>query len=227
MPSSPPTPTRHRKSSSVGGRLHPSSGRRSSQFSLPSPSTPPPIFSPHRSGYFESSNSLDGPLEVGNAHTLGNLAEELANVFDDDEENERGLRDTVSEGRYDRIEVIRHDIEENGYQQSKYDIQNRQAISISPIQQAMSELSPSPRKPSSRPDHARKSSQYDGSDYGDDSDLEFTLFPVLEARLAAVESLASGGTEASGSDADEIVQRMANSLRDLSSQNGVESGTTR
>ena len=227
MPSSPPTPTWHRKSSSVGSRLSPSSGRRSSQFSLPSPSTPTPIFSPNRNVYFESSNSLDGPLELDNAHTLGNLADELANAFDDDEENERGLRDRVSEGRYDRIEVIPHDLKENGYQLFNDDTQNRQAISIFPVQQAMSELSRSPPNPPSRPDHARKSSQYDGSDYGDDSDLDSTLFPVLEARLAAVESLARGGTEASESDADEIVRRMANSLRDLSSQNGVESGTTR
>ena len=225
MPSSPPTPTRHRKSSGVGVRLSLSDSRRSSLYSLPSPSTSPP--NPNGSGYFECSNDLDGPLELGNAHALGNLADELADAFDDDEENERGFRDRVSEGQYDRTEVIRHDLKENEYQLFRDLTQNRQAISISPVQQAISELSPSPPKSSSRPDHARKSSQYDGSDYGDDSDLELTLFPVLEARLAAVESLARGGPEANGSDADEIVQRMANSLRDLGSQAGVENGTAR
>ena len=227
MPSSPPTPTRQGKTSSVGVQLSTSTGRRSSQFSLRSPSTSPPVFSPSRSGYFESSNGLDGPLELGNAHTPGNLADELADALDDDEKNEHRLRDRVLEGPYDRTEVIRHDLKENGCQLLKDGTQNRHAISIPPVRQATSELSANPPKPLLHPDHARKSSQYDGSDYGDDSDLEFTPFPLLEARLAAVETLARGGTEANGSDADEIVQRMTKSLRDLGSQTGVEDGTAR
>ena len=245
MPSSPPTPTRRRKSSSTAVHLSftspspqsidhspkpPFTNQTSSHYSLASPSTPRPISSSETTGYFESSNGLDDPIHLGSANSLGNLADELADALDDDDEDsdhEHGPQNGALEGLYDRAEAIRYDrLKENVYPVSR-NLGNGHAISISPVRQGISDLSLSPPKQSSRSRHTRKSSQYDGSDYGDDSDLEVTHSPILEARLAAVESLARQGTQANGSDADTIVHRMAESLRTLGTQAGVENGATR
>ena len=77
--------------------------------------------------------------------------------------------------------------------------------------------------------HRRQNSYYDGSEYGDDSDFEDAtgIFPSLEARMATVESLARRGTESNGGDADMIVQRVVESLKDLGSQSGLEQSATR
>lgn len=245
MPSSPPTPTRRRKSSSIAIDLSLTSGsppsnanpskrsfnnRRSSQCSLATPLTPGPI-SPHdRSGYFVSSNGFDDSVAPANGNGLGNLADELAEAFDEEDENGHELGDGVSETLHDRAEATRHDqLKENEHPTLGNANQKRQTISISPIRKATSDISLSPPKHSLRSRHTRENSQYDGSDYGDDSDLEDThgISPSLEARLAVVESLARRGTEANGSGADDIVQRVADSLKDLGSQAGVENGATR
>ena len=250
MPSSPPTPIRRRKSSSTPVHpLHlsftssspqsidhspksPFNNQTSSQYPLASPSTPRPISSSDTTGYVESSNGFDDPIHLGGANSLGNLADELANAFDDDDDvedsdHEHGLQNRASEGLYDRAEAIRPgQLKENVYPVSR-NLGNGHATSVSPLRQGISDLSLSPPKTSSRSKHTRKSSQYDGSDYGDDSDLEVTHSPLLEARLAAIESLARQGTQANGSDADTIVHRMAESLRNLGTQAGVENGATR
>lgn len=244
MPSSPPTPTRRRESSSTAVHLSftcpspqsidrspkpPSSSQTSSQYPLASPLIPRPISSSDTTGYFESSNGLDDSIHLGSATSLGNLADELADALDDDEDNddEHGLENGASEGLYDRAEATHHDqMKENVYPLSR-NLGNGPAISVSPIRQGISDLSLSPPKQSSLFKHTRKSSQYDRSDYGDDSDLEVTHSPALEARLAAVESLARQGTQANGSGADTIIHRMAESLRNLGTQAGVENGATR
>ena len=237
MPSSPPTPTRRRKSSSAGDHLsftsaspqsidhapkRPFNNRRSSQYSPASPSTPRPVFSPDRSGYF---NGLDDPIDQGSAISLGNLADELADAFEEEEDNddeEHGLRDRASGGLYDRAEG-----KENVHPISSNGVPNGHAISISPVRQDIADFTLSPPKQLSRPRHIRKTSQYDGSDCGDDSDLEVSHSSVLEVRLATVESLARRDSQAGGGDADEIVQRMADTLKNLGSQAGVENAAAR
>ena len=197
-----------------------------SQHSLASPSTP----SYDTSGYFESSISLDGPTHSSSANSLGNLADELADAFNDDEDStdEHGLQGGPSGGFYNRAETIRHDpFKENVHPISRNGVRNGHAISITPFRQGTTDPSLSPPKETSRSKHTRASSQYDGADYGDDSDLEVTHSPVLEARLAAVESLARQCTQANGGDADRIVQRMADSLKNLKPQAEIDNGATR
>ena len=244
MPSSSPTPTRRRKSSSTTVHLSftsaspqsndhspkpPINHPRSSQHSLASPSTNGFISSHHRNEYFESSNGLDGPTDSGNTNSLGNLADELADAFDEeDNDDEHGLRDGASEGLYDRAEIVRHDqLKENVHPVFGNDVQHGHTTPISPARQATSELSLSLPEQSSRRRRTQKKSQNDGSGSGDDTDMDVTHSPVLEARLAAVGSLARQGPKANGSDADEIVQRVADALKDLGSQAGVENGATR
>lgn len=253
MPSSPLTPTRRRTSSSTADHLsatsanpqsihHPSkppfNNPTSSQYSLASPSTPPTVHSHSRSGYFESSSGSDDPIDSGSAINLGNLADELADAFEDEDEDEEGrgednddehgFRDTASGSLYIRAEGMRHgQLKENVHPLSSNDVPNGPPISISPVRQNESDLTSSPLKQSSRPRHTRKPSQYDRPDCGDDSDLEVSHSPVLEARLADVDSLARQVIHVSGSDADEIVQRLADCLKDLGSQAGVENAAAR
>jgi hypothetical protein len=76
--------------------------------------------------------------------------------------------------------------------------------------------------------HRRSPSDYDGSEYGSESDLEESslVSASLEARLAAVESLARRGAgDVAGQES--VIARTKDQLRDLGSQAGLESGATR
>ena len=77
--------------------------------------------------------------------------------------------------------------------------------------------------------HRRKASDYDGSEYGSESDFESTelVSATLEARLAAVEAMARRGLEENGSEGDKTIPRFTEGLKDLGGQTGMETGTTR
>jgi hypothetical protein len=76
--------------------------------------------------------------------------------------------------------------------------------------------------------HRRAGSEYDGSDYGEDSDIDTGgLTPGLVARMDLVESLARRGTENTGGEMDGVVKRVVEELKDLGGQAGVESGAMR
>jgi hypothetical protein len=76
--------------------------------------------------------------------------------------------------------------------------------------------------------HRRKGSEYDGSEYGSESDLESPGWPPrLVDKMDEVESLARRGTEKNGSAADGAFKRVTEGLRDLGSQGGIEGGATR
>lgn len=153
-------------------------------------------------------------MEFEESNGLGNLADELAEAFDEDEES------------YHEEQVV--ELQCNGAKSS----QQRLGENVLPpsMTQASRERSLSPPKqPIRSRNHRRQNSQYDGSDYGDESDLEstFGISPGLEARMAAIESLARRGTEANGSDTDDVVQRVVNYLQDLGSQSNIENNASR
>lgn len=172
-----------------------------------------------RNGDLASSNGFGTTMESGNG--LGNLADELAEAWDEDGEEEHTEAD-VSQNTHLR----------NGHNAPStppyLEIYNSMSngIASSPFPQ-QAEHSLSPTKPSFRTKHRRKTSQYDGSDYGSDPEETEGISPSLEARMAAIEHLARRGTEANGSEADTIIQRVAESLKDLGSQAGVENGASR
>ncbi|CAN9297973.1 unnamed protein product [Alternaria alternata] len=227
--SSPPSTPTHRPTSSH--RRHPSSldmslntqsrrqsfNRRSSGYS--------PI-TPRSSHEFEHSpaHQFDGG---GDGNGLGNLADELGEVWDDDEEE--GM-----DGEYGEELDEAHDqnigtaVEHDG----SYGVDS--AASLNGVRDsgvAMQDSSPARLSPGSAvktKKHARQRSLYDGSDYGDDSDLENEgISPALDARMAAIESLARRGIEENGSASDEVVKRVTQQLRDLGSQIAMENGATR
>ena len=177
---------------------------------MKSPLTPRPNSAHDRnaSGDWGSAESSNG---------LGNLADELAEAFEEEEE-EPG--EEVSEPQYDGAGS-----KANGYPA----FQSARIPMSPPPPQPTRELSLSPPKHTSRSKHRQKASQYDGSDYGSESNLEGAdaISPSLEARMAAIESLARRGTEANGSDIDDVVKRVSNSLKDLGSQASVENGASR
>lgn len=76
--------------------------------------------------------------------------------------------------------------------------------------------------------HRRQQSEYDGSDYGGDSDLESPgMPPGLVVRMDMVEGLARRGTESNGTESDGVVKRVIEGLKDLGGQSGVEGGASR
>ena len=76
--------------------------------------------------------------------------------------------------------------------------------------------------------HRRHESQYDGSDYGNDSDFEEAdMSPSLEGQMAEIESLARRGMENNGSENDHVIKRAVEALRDLGGQSGIENNAMR
>ena len=232
MPSSPRTPNLRRRSSGFSSSnsmaspytngyssTRPTHSRNSSLTSMQSPSTPRPTSSYSRNGDFGSSNGFGTAVDSGDA--LGNLADELAEAWDEEGEEEASGIDSHMNTTPNAVQNApstppHFEINESG----------SNGIGSSPLPQ-QSERSLSPTKPSFRTKRRRKISQYDGSDYGSDPEETEGISPSLEARMAAIEHLARRGTEANGSEADTAIQRVAESLKDLGSQAGVENGASR
>ena len=139
---------------------------------------------------------------------LGNLADELADAWDDEEAEEEP--DMNFQEMTTEVEVTR----DSGVDVGESPANGNKAAHLAPQPNGKS--------------HKRQGSEYDGSDYGEDSDLESPGMPVgLVARMDQIESLVRRGTESNGTDMDSVVQRVVDGLRDLGSQSGVESGATR
>lgn len=195
--------------------------RRSSGYS---PVTPR---STHEFDHSSPAHNFDGG---GDSNGLGNLADELGEIWDDDEEpmdgdfgDELGIPHDEFAGigtavEHDGSSGIDSAVNANGVRDSGV------AMDTSPS----GSLGLSPESAAHRRKHARQRSLYDGSDYGSDSEFDNDgISPALESRMAAIESLARRGIEENGSAADEVVKRVTEQLRDLGSQIAVENGATR
>ncbi|KAF2461392.1 hypothetical protein BDY21DRAFT_397727 [Lineolata rhizophorae] len=151
---------------------------------------------------------------------LGSLADELADAWEGDEEE--------GEEEYDEEGADGSDADDDDGRDGR-GAQDRRGTTppeqSTPINNGF--LSPVAHRNGKH--HRRKRSIYDGSDYGEDSDLEASegISAGLEARMAAVESLARRGLDESGTPADGVVGRVTDMLRELGSQAGVEGGATR
>ncbi|KAF2815162.1 uncharacterized protein BDZ99DRAFT_408906 [Mytilinidion resinicola] len=155
----------------------------------------------------------------GGGEGLGSLADELADAWDDGEEG-----DGYEEEDQPLAQSVNGD---EPHLNGVNGVPRDSGVVLASSPEVEKTLSPARALRNSR--HRRKESMYDGSDYGDDSDLETSegISAGLEARMAAVESLARRGMEMNGSAADGVVGRVTEQLRDLGSQAGVESGATR
>ena len=189
-------------------------------------------------GVFSSPRASTGGISVGLGASigtgggddggggLGNLADELADAFSDDDDE--GIYD--DEGAYDDQERG----EEVDGERDVPDVRLEAGLGENdgpPSPGAAKAVNNSgmlnPPSPGRR-GHKRAGSEYDGSEYGSDSDLESAgLPPSLVAKMDAVESLARRGTETTGGPADGVFERVVEALKDLGSQAGVEGNATR
>jgi len=189
------------------------SPRRHSKSSIQSPITPG-----HRAsdsigiGIGIDVFSSGGGAASGNG--LGNLADELEGAWSGDEE----------EGDYDEPDMNFQEVRAEGEMIRDSGVD----ITSSPIQPAPKPLNLTPPMATGGRHHKRTPSEYDGSDYGEDSDMDSPGIPSgLQARMDMVEALARRGTENNGTDRDEVVKRVIEGLKDLGGQSGVEGGATR
>ncbi|KAJ5719060.1 hypothetical protein N7493_007515 [Penicillium malachiteum] len=149
---------------------------------------------------------------------LGNLADELADAWEQDEDGYE-YASGQENSRAGSQQMDNSDMED-AYLQSVRDMRS-QSPSDSPARNRL--------RANQIRQHRRQESHYDGSDYGNDSDLEETadLSPALEAQMADIESLVRRGIENNGSENDHVIKRTVEALRDLGSQSGIENSATR
>lgn len=156
-----------------------------------------------------------GSIEPGGG--LGNLADELADAWGDGE----GYDDASGIDINDQGNNVHHEDEHSsGEQTPREQTSPTNTNNLQP---------PRNRQKTIQNRHRRTESQYDGSDYGNDSDFEegSEFSPNLERRLAGIESLARRGIEENGSSNDQIIQRFVEGLKDLGAQSGIENGAAR
>ncbi|KAK1754730.1 hypothetical protein QBC47DRAFT_225203 [Echria macrotheca] len=166
-----------------------------------------------------------GAMGNSGAGGLGNLADELAGAFSDGEEDdEEYYEDEEGMGAAPDISFEVDGDEDkqtnDGVRDSGIDVESP------PVRQSgrgsLSLPSPGPRAGG----HRRRPSEYDGSEYGSETDLNSPgLPPKLVEKIDEVESLARRGTEHSPNDS--AIKRVTDGLRDLGSQSGVEGGASR
>ncbi|KAF7937195.1 uncharacterized protein EAE98_001509 [Botrytis deweyae] len=228
MPPSPQTPRHSRHPSALD--FSPSTmslSRRLSKSSIHTPTTPN-----HMIRDFSSSVDGVGMDVLGSAQNggngLGNLADELADAWSEDEGE-------MDEADLNFQSMAPTESDHEDAEEDKNAVRDSGVDVTSPKKQHTAMNSNSTLTPPTAGHgrvhalgHARSPSEYDGSDYGGDSDLESPAFgPALLARMDMVEGLARRGTENNGSQADGVVKRVIESLKDLGGQSGVEGNTTR
>ncbi|POS83495.1 hypothetical protein EPUL_004214 [Erysiphe pulchra] len=211
------TPKHSRQSSNSDSITRPHSdphSRTNSRVSGLSPVTPSRVIvgsstnsiDPTSLEVFASNGLLTTPLN--NTSGKGNLADELADAWDEDGEEEG----------------------------SEFDLSFQHQQELNPSRDSGVDVSSPPFGTSGRATvlpalgrgHRRISSEYDGSEYGDNSILEVDSIPTgLQAQMDLVESLVRRGIENNGTDGDGIVMRVIEKLKDLGGQSKIESGTTR
>jgi hypothetical protein len=179
-------------------------------------------------GYYDSSRQ---------SGDMGNLADELADAWEDDAVEEAGssFLDGLREGSVEpstmQDEVCSGNQQENV---AFYDIRSPASPSRRPVHSDA--WSPSSarltRKRTKSPikKHEKSELQYDGSDYGAESDLEGAegISPALIKEMAHIEALARRGLdEEAVSEAGGIVTRTTAALKYLGPQSSIENGATR
>ncbi|KAK7749861.1 hypothetical protein SLS53_000442 [Cytospora paraplurivora] len=163
----------------------------------------------------------------GGGNGLGNLADELADALSDGEDEYYEGAGVAPPG----ISVDTH----GGDDGSEQDEEGQEGIRDSGVDVASPDggrkakhMSLTLPPVANGRGHRRRASEYDGSEYGSESDLESPGMPAsLVLKMDAVESLARRGTENNGGSTDGVFRRVTDSLRDLSSQSTVESNATR
>lgn len=232
MPPLPPSPLNlsHRRPSDTDDSPISPGTRGVNGFALHSPLTPltprlsappSPITSRRGTTVMNGTHreSVDFSAEANGAG-LGNLADELADAWEQEEEgyDYASGQEMGAAGS----QQLDHSDEEDGYIESAHDMRALSSTVDSPDRRNRLHATQLRQ-------HRRQESHYDGSDYGNDSDLDEAadIPPSLEMQMADIESLARRGIENNGSESDNIIQRTVEALRDLGGQSGIENSAMR
>lgn len=215
MPASPQLPQHSRQSSVADDHSDLANARRHSKSSVSDVATPFRNSLTHQDT-LDISILTSGGGQASNG--MGNLADELADAFSDSGEEDDGVLGEFS-GDGDNGGVLKL----AGTRDCGVDVNGTAASDGEKTKDAKLAVPSPPRR-----GHQRKGSEYDGSEYGSESDLDAAGFTAnLLARIDAVESLVRRGTESYGGPEDEVFKRVTNSLRDLGSQSSVEGNASR
>jgi hypothetical protein len=214
MASPPTTPTYSRRQSADLYKINVNSpGRPGSIHSRRSSSAYSPSHSRLGSSHGPSGgNSLAN--ELGGDFAGESLADELGGWSEAGEEED--------EDEYSQNEDADEEAAEHSYVEQERDSGIDVTSSPAPNAQNGKLLTVQPKG------HRRQHSDYDGSEYGSESDFEESqlVSASLEARLAAVESLARRGTgDVSGQ--ENIIARATEQMKDLGGQAEIETGVAR
>ncbi|KAI3543957.1 hypothetical protein CSPX01_05972 [Colletotrichum filicis] len=222
----PQTPGHSRNHSGVDGSYQYNSVNSSPQIRRTSRSSADPA-TPLRSS-FNNQDALDisyasGGMDGGNG--LGNLADELADAFSDSGDEGEYYEEETNNDENNGSGTPNINVEEatfEGIRDSGVDV-----ASLGEAGGKGKNFNLGPPSAAQR-GHRRSGSEYDGSEYGSESDLDSPgMLPSLVAKMDAVESLARRGTESNGGPTDGVFSRVTEGLRDLGSQAGVEGSATR
>jgi hypothetical protein len=164
-------------------------------------------------------NGFGGVTNQGDG--LGNLADELEEAWDHDGQGEAEDGGIGASGDGTGAVHLSERLRDSPFTDIAPD------FVTSPSRRDPFTPSLSPTKRRRRPKYRRQFSSHGKSEFGEGSDPEGDIDTPLLARMAAIESLARYGIEIEGCGPDTIVQRVANSLKDLGSQSGLENGVTR
>ncbi|KAF9886827.1 hypothetical protein FE257_011074 [Aspergillus nanangensis] len=178
-------------------------------------------------GSHRMSADFGPPADMGGG--LGNLADELADAWEDEEtgygyasgqENYQGAADLQHLDQSDADDDYHHPHMGGPPRSPTSSTYSPEHTSLQP---------PKPKIRNGHRNHWRHESHYDGSDYGNDSDFEEVadISPGLESQMAEIESLARRGIENNGSENDYVIQRAVEALRDLGGQSGIENNAMR
>ncbi|KAI9775440.1 MAG: hypothetical protein M1835_005823 [Candelina submexicana] len=235
MPSSPRTPRRYRGSSngdssytsitpeSRNAGYAPTSHSRNSSLQS-TPTTPNRRQSQGSVGFSHIMGNDSAP--GGELNGLGSLADELADAWAEDQEEDE-------DGSYVPIDGRVENSNGSAYEFLGQDLQHTRDSGIdvtsSPVKPPLEDNTSTPPKKPSTSKHQRVPPQPNRSDSwhepGPDEPVTITL--ELEARMAAIERFARGVPDLDREGVGGAVASMLNGLRDLGSQTGVENGTTR
>ena len=165
----------------------------------------------HSQNFGDSADVFSSGGNVADSNGLGNLADELADAWNSEEGEDEDMDLNFQE-----------DSSQNGIVRD-----SGLSVTSSPVA-STAPMKPRTLTPPSIRGHRRAKSEYDGSDYGDEDDMETDGIPAgLLSKMDLVESLARRGTDSPGTERDGVIKRVIESMKDLGAQGGVEGSTTR
>lgn len=202
---------------------------------MSSKSSRPPSFSQqHRR---PSRTSILSARSIEDEKGPGNLADELEQAWDEDEDGRSSFLEGLREGAVEQDSSVR-DL------QSPYEMNDMHDFGFGMVVQSPHpaqhdgqsptlHMPPPARPTNNHRGHQRHESAYDGSDYGPDSEVEQDedecLPPILRKRIRDLEKLTRVcvNPEDAVSEAGGTVKRTIQHLKDLGPQGNIEYGVTR